>query len=87
MLPNWASGPQNQPRANVAVSVLVGAMVSMGGIGRSIGFGPSSVTVAVSLPAKRWGRNIRIPKGARVNISLFIAGLSPLSVMVVSGSQ
>ena len=32
MLPNWASGPQNQPSANVAVSVWVGAAASRGGI-------------------------------------------------------
>jgi hypothetical protein len=32
MLPNRESGPQNQPSANVAVSVLVGAAASMGGI-------------------------------------------------------
>jgi hypothetical protein len=32
MLPNRESGPQNQPRANVAVSVLVGTEASMGGI-------------------------------------------------------
>jgi len=33
MLPNRESGPQNQPKANVAVSVLVGAAASIGGIG------------------------------------------------------
>jgi hypothetical protein len=32
MLPNRESGPQNQPNAKVAVSVLVGAAASMGGI-------------------------------------------------------
>ena len=31
-LPNRESGPQNQPRANVAVSVLAGKAASMGGI-------------------------------------------------------
>ena len=31
-LPNRESGPQNQPRAKVAVSVLVGAERSIGGI-------------------------------------------------------
>ena len=33
MAPNWASGPQNHPRAKVAVSTRVGAAASMGGIG------------------------------------------------------
>jgi len=32
MLPNRESGPQNQPNANVAVFVSVGAAASMGGI-------------------------------------------------------
>jgi hypothetical protein len=32
MLPNRESGPQNQPNANVAVSVLAGADTSIGGI-------------------------------------------------------
>jgi hypothetical protein len=32
MLPNRESGPQNQPNANVAVSVSVGAEASVGGI-------------------------------------------------------
>jgi hypothetical protein len=32
MLPNRASGPQNQPKAKVAVSVFVGAAASMGGM-------------------------------------------------------
>jgi len=31
-LPNWESEPQNQPRANVAVSVCVGAAASIGGM-------------------------------------------------------
>jgi hypothetical protein len=31
MLPNWESGPQNQPRAKVAVSKVLGAAVSIGG--------------------------------------------------------
>ena len=31
-LPNWASGPQNQPRAKVAVSVSAGTAASIGGI-------------------------------------------------------
>ena len=31
-LPNRESGPQNQPRANVAVSVSTGAAASIGGI-------------------------------------------------------
>ncbi|MDW7673451.1 MAG: hypothetical protein SCK28_02825 [Bacillota bacterium] len=29
--PNWASGPQNQPKAKVAVSILVGRFVSING--------------------------------------------------------
>jgi hypothetical protein len=33
-LPNRESGPQNQPKAKVAVSVLAGADVSMGGTDR-----------------------------------------------------
>jgi hypothetical protein len=33
MLPNWESDSQNQPRPNVAVSVLAGAAASMGGAG------------------------------------------------------
>ena len=37
-LPNWDSTPQNQPRANVAVSVLVGAEASIGGIAEGILF-------------------------------------------------
>jgi len=32
MLPNRESGPQNQPRAKVAVSVMAGATASIGGI-------------------------------------------------------
>lgn len=28
MLPNWESGPQNQPSANVAISVLTGSFAS-----------------------------------------------------------
>lgn len=31
ILPNWESGPQNQPRANVAVSKRSGCCLSMGG--------------------------------------------------------
>ena len=31
-LPNRESGPQNHPRANVAVSILAGKAASMGGI-------------------------------------------------------
>ena len=31
MLPNWASGPQNQPSANVAVSVRAGSAASIDG--------------------------------------------------------
>jgi len=31
MLPNWESGPQNQPKAKVAVWILAGADLSMGG--------------------------------------------------------
>jgi hypothetical protein len=33
-LPNRESGPQNQPKAKVAVSILAGADASMGGIDR-----------------------------------------------------
>jgi len=32
MLPNWESGPQNQPKAKVAVLVPSGTAASMGGI-------------------------------------------------------
>jgi hypothetical protein len=31
MLPNWASGPQNQPSANVAVSTPAGAVLAIAG--------------------------------------------------------
>ncbi len=33
MIPNWESGPQNQPSAIVAVSICGGALVSIGGRG------------------------------------------------------
>jgi hypothetical protein len=36
MSPNWASGPQNQPSANVAVSVLAVAAASIGGTAAGI---------------------------------------------------
>jgi hypothetical protein len=45
MLPNRESGPQNQPRANVAVSVVTGAASSTGEIALSF-----KLVFIVSLP-------------------------------------
>lgn len=49
-LPNRESGPQNQPIANVAVFVSVGALASMGGIS-GWGGGGASPGIIFSLPA------------------------------------
>jgi hypothetical protein len=46
MLPNRESGPQNQPRANVAISVLAGVARSMGGL---MALGMEPVFVAASI--------------------------------------
>ena len=55
-LPNRESGPQNQPRAKVAVSVLIGAEVSTGGMAA---FGvillSLSVLRALSQPSRKAG--------------------------------
>jgi len=48
MLPNRESGPQNQPSANVALSVLVGSEASMGDIA-ALGAKPVFATVIFSL--------------------------------------
>ena len=36
MIPNWASGPQNHPNANVAVCKFAGTVKSIGGTGPTV---------------------------------------------------
>jgi len=47
-MPNWASGPQKQPRAKVAVSVLAGAEASIGGVAAVGDISPGVVGVTGS---------------------------------------
>jgi hypothetical protein len=58
MLPNRESGPQNQPRAKVAVSVRVGMEVSIGGIAMlSVTLASCSGIAAGLQPGNRAGSN------------------------------
>jgi hypothetical protein len=43
-LPNWESGPQNHPKAKVAVSKVKGAAASMGGMVDREGAGENNIT-------------------------------------------
>jgi len=49
-LPNRESGPQNHPRANVALSVSAGAEASMGGISADRGTVRYSLLTAIAVP-------------------------------------
>lgn len=53
MLPNWESGCQNQPRANVAVSTTAGAAASISGTGIRVTVGCSQPVSEADIPASK----------------------------------
>src|SRR4030042_367045 len=63
MLPNRESGPQNQPSAKVAVSILAGAEASIGGIGTEFALLMAIVPLSFApLMLSHASRNIKPPQ-------------------------
>jgi len=50
-LPNRESGPQNQPKAKVAVSVTPGRDASIGGIAAARGAAPFPILLVIAVPS------------------------------------
>jgi hypothetical protein len=65
MLPNWASGPQNQPSANVAVSTPAGAVLSIAGssVVRVTGFVEVGIAVLSFIQWRSTSPLFKSPKG------------------------
>jgi len=63
-LPNRESGPQNQPKAKVAVSVTPGREASIGGIAAGRGAVPPSVFLVIAVPSDPDGRNPVLSPGS-----------------------
>ena len=94
MLPNRESGPQNQPRAKVAVSVLTGAAASMGGIilvGVAVLFAPLMILFSLAQPKiAPVRRTISITPGNSSLVALLrtviLQFLTPLTAHEIQGN-
>jgi hypothetical protein len=83
MLPNWESGPQNQPIANVAVSTIAGAFKSICGIVNSEATAFSSPNVSPILHANVMGTSKTIVINALLSdLSIRCIDVNSLSIAI-----
>ena len=82
ILPNWESGPQNQPNAKVAVSVSVGAEVSCVGI-VALGTELFSFAVFLSLQPNRKIGSTKATRSKDTGILSFISAPQRICLITI----